>query len=95
MAPKMVEHSNLRQPNPGLRRDNLYTIGWKRYSKYLWVVARELAAVAGDGPRLRDRLPVHLEQRGLAKGGDASLHPGSAVRYDLVLEFNLQFQNEM
>ena len=55
-------------------------------------MARELSAVAGDGPGLRDGLPVHLEERCLAEGGDAGRHPGGAVRDYLVLKFNLQFQ---
>ena len=58
-------------------------------------MSRELSAVAGDGPGLRDGLPVHLEERGLAEGGDAGRHPGGAVRDDLVLKFNLKFQNKI
>ena len=53
-------------------------------------MARQLAAVARDGPGLRDGLAVHLEERGLAEGRHAGLHPGLAVSDDLVLEVHLQ-----
>ena len=54
-------------------------------------MARQLAAVARDGPGLRDGLAVHLEERGLTEGRHARLHPSLAVSYDPVLEIHLQF----
>ena len=54
-------------------------------------MARQLAAVARDGTGLRDRLPVHLQERALAEGRNARLLPGLEIRNDLVLEIHLQF----
>ena len=56
-------------------------------------MARQLAAVARDGPGLRDGLPVHLEERGLAEGRHAGRHPGRAILDDPVLEIHLELWN--